>query len=57
MAAHQKTLVGVTLFAIWVLFAGFVATLIGSTQGEVASALGSVIGGAIGAGGAGYSVY
>ncbi len=54
---YQNVLVGGTLAVGVTLLVFFLALLLNSSQGEAASALGSVIGGAIGAGGAGYSVY
>lgn len=54
---QRNSAVGASL-AIAIFFGcWFVAVLIGSSSGEAASALGAVIGGAIGAGGAGISVY
>jgi hypothetical protein len=54
---HRNIFVGGTLAVGVGLLIVFLALLLDSSQGEAASALGSVIGGAIGAGGAGYSVY
>lgn len=55
-AAQQNGAVGASLFLVVSLFAVFFATLFGVTNGEVVSALGGVVGGLIGAGGAGFSV-
>ena len=54
---HQNTLVGVSLLVGTVILCGFFASLFDARSGEIAAALGSIVGGTIGALGAALAVY
>ena len=55
--SQQNTFRGIALFVGSLILSVFVATLFGSNTGEVAGALGNVVGGTIGALGAAFAVY